>query len=156
MEVIKQLLSNEDFIGCAMAVIIFGLTFLIKFPIKKWTNTFSNQRKRDIVNGIFVLIPIALGLLGQFLYNYFYLHTATVNIMGFGFGGGAIAIYDFLEKLFKKKGIPLDNPFNSEEGEAVKKLIEEVQDDGKVDKSDISAVDEFWKTISKDKTETKK
>ena len=151
MEVIKQLLSNEYIVGVAMAVIIFGLTFLFKLPIKVLTKKYSKtERSRKIKNLIIIFIPFALGLLGEFLYSYFYLHSAFNVIKGLGYGSAAIAMYAPIAQFLKEKaGIKLENPFDTEEGEAVQELVDNVQADGKVDKSDISAVDKFWKTINK-------
>lgn len=153
MEVLKQWLSNESFMGCAMAAIIFGLTFLLKLPIKALTKNHSkNERARKIKNVIIVLIPFLLGLLAEFLYSCLYLHISFIGIKGLSYGAGAISLYAAISQFFKQKlGIELDNPIDTEEGKAVQDLVEKVQKDGKVDKSDISAVDEFWKTIQKDK-----
>lgn len=154
MEVIKQLLSNEYFVGVAMAVIIFGITQGLKQLIKLGTKKITNERARRIVNATILLIPFALGLLGEFLYGYFYLHTAFTGVAGLGYGTGAVSMYAAIERFFKVK---IDNPYtDTEEGKAVQELVEKVQDDGKVDEKDISAVDEFWKTVNKGKTKSKK
>lgn len=151
MEVIKQLLSNEYFVWCAMAVIIFCLTQILKLPIKAATKHIKNERIRKIVNGTILLIPFGLGVLFEFLYTTYYLHTAFTVIAGLGYGTAGISLYGVVERFFKTK---LENPYETtEEGKAVQQLIENIQEDGKVDKSDISAVEEFWETINKGNNE---
>lgn len=156
MEVIKQLLSNEYYFGVAMAVIIFGLTFLLKLPIKALTKKFSkSERNRKLQNIVIILIPFLLGLIAQVLYCFLYLHIAfTVfeAFKGLGYGSAAIAMYaPFAQRVKNTTGIDIENPFNTEEGKAVQELVEKVQDDGKINKSDLSAVDEFWQAIQQDK-----
>lgn len=148
MEVIKQLLSNEYFVWCAMAVVIFCLTQLLKLPIKAATKHIKNERTRKIVNATILLIPFGLGVLFEFLYTTYYLHTVFTVITGLGYGTAGISLYGVIERFFK---IKVNNPYNTEEGKAVTELVDKVQEDGKIDKSDVSAVDEFWNAINKDK-----
>lgn len=149
MEVIKKLLSSEYFVWCAMAVIIFLITQVLKLPIKHFTSKIKNQRTRKIVNATILVIPFVLGVLFEFLYTTYYLHTAFTVIAGLGYGTAGISLYGVIERFFKVK---IDNPYKTtEEGKAVQELIDKVQEDGKIDKSDVSAVDEFWKTINKEK-----
>lgn len=42
VEFFKKLLSNDYFVWCGMAVIIFALTQLLKLPIKHWTKNIKN------------------------------------------------------------------------------------------------------------------
>lgn len=146
MEVIKQLLSNEYFLWCAMAVIIFLVTQVLKLPIKAATKHIKNERVRKIVNATILLIPFALGVLFEFLYTTYYLHTVFTVITGLGYGTAGISLYGIIERFFKVK---VSNPYETEEGKAVTELVEKVQEDGKIDKSDVSAVDEFWNAINK-------
>lgn len=148
-------LENEWAVGVVMAVIIFALTYVIKLPIKALTNKIKSERARKIVNGIILLIPFALGLTAECLYCYYFKSLVDFRgITGLGYGTGAVSMYAFVERFF---GVKIDNPYNTtEEGKAVQELVDKVQEDGKVDKSDISAVDQFWKTISKEKDKKKK
>lgn len=149
MEVIKQLLSNDYFVWCAMAVIIFLVTQVLKLPIKHCTKKIKNERARKIVNATILLIPFCLGVLAEFLYTTYYLHTAFTVIAGLGYGTAGVSLYGIIERFFKVK---VDNPYETtEEGKAVQELVEKVQDDGKIDKSDLSAVDKFWQAIQQDK-----
>lgn len=146
MEIIKQLLANEYFVWCAMAVIIFGVTQLLKLPIKACTKKIKNERVRRSVNAIILLIPFALGVLAEFLYTTYYLHTAFTVITGLGYGTAGISLYGIVERFFKVK---VPNPYDTEEGKAVKELVDNVAADGKVDDKDVDAVKDFYKKINK-------
>ena len=151
MEVIKQLLSNEYLMLCVMAAVIFGLTQVLKLPIKAATNHIKNEKTRGIVNLIILIIPFALGLLTEYFFDGLYLHNAFTGIVGLQYGSSSLLVYSVFEKIAKKTGIEikLDNPLDTEEGKAVMELVKDVQEDGKIDESDVSAVDKFWKTINK-------
>lgn len=146
MEFIKQLLANEYFVWCAMAVIIFGVTQLLKLPIKAVTKRIKNERVRRSVNAIILLIPFALGVLAEFLYNTYYLHTAFTVITGLGYGTAGISLYGIVERFFKVK---VPNPYDTDEGKAVKEFVDNVTADGKVNDEDIDAVKNFYKKINK-------
>lgn len=144
MEFIHKLLNNEYFVWCAMAVIIFALTQVLKLPIKYFTKKISNERVRRMVNATILLIPFALGVLADFLYSTYYLHTAFTVITGLGYGTAGISLYGAIERFFKVK---TDNPYESEAGKAVAELVEEISKDGKVDESDKHAVADFWNKV---------
>lgn len=140
-----KLLENEYFVLSAMALIIFGLTQLLKLPIKFFTNKLKNKRARKMVNATILLIPFALGVLADFLYSTYYLHTAFSVITGLGYGTAGISLYGVIERFFK---IKTENPYNSEEGQAVIELVGEISADGKVDNNDKHAVKDFWNKAS--------
>lgn len=148
MEIFRQLLANGYFVSCAMAVIIFALTQLLKLPIKAITKKLIKvERTRRIVNATILLIPFALGLLFEFLYNTYYLHTAFTGITGLGYGTAGISLYGIIERFFKVK---INNPYTeTEEGKAVVELVEEISEDKKIDSEDIDAVQEFLDKINK-------
>lgn len=141
MGFIHSLLKNDYFVWCAMAVIIFGLTQLLKLPIKYFTKRISNERVRRMVNATILLIPFALGVLADFLYSTYYLHTAFTVITGLGYGTAGISLYGAIERFFKVK---TENPYETEAGKAVTELVEEISKDGKVDENDKHAVADFW------------
>lgn len=150
--VLKTLLENEYFVGCAMAIIIVGLTQLIKLPYKAATNHIKNEVLRKCVNAVILLIPFAFGLLGEFLYAHYVSQTSFTGWLGSlsGLGGlGTHGIFSFVKEIIKSKSKEKDNPYNTEEGKAVVDLVENVVEDGKIDAKYTSAVDEFRKTISK-------
>ena len=144
MEFIHKLLNNEYFVWCAMAVIIFALTQVLKLPIKACTKHIKNERVRRMVNATILLIPFALGVLVDFLYSTYYLHAAFSVITGLGYGTAGISLYGAIERFFKVK---TDNPYETEAGKAVTELVEEISKDGKVDGSDKHAVADFWNKV---------
>ena len=141
---IKQLLSNEYFVWCAMAVIIFALTQVLKLPIKYFTNKIDNQRVRRMVNATILLIPFAVGIVLDFVYSTYYLHGAFSIINGLGYGTAGISLYGAIERFFKVK---TESPYDTQEGKAVTELVENVSKDGKVDKNDKDAIATFWDKV---------
>lgn len=147
MQWLHDILHNSYFIWCAMAVIIFLITQLIKLPYKLLTKkTIKNERARKIANAVILLIPFGLGVLGEFLYTTYYLHTAFTIITGLGYGTASISLYGIIERFFKVK---IPNPYETEEGKEVLKLVDDITADGKVDDKDKSAVQEFLAHIGK-------
>lgn len=144
MEFIHKLLNNDYFVWCAMAVIIFALTQVLKLPIKYFTKKISNERVRRMVNATILLIPFALGVLADFLYSTYYLHSAFTIITGLGYGTAGISLYGAIERFFKVK---TENPYETEAGKAVTELVEEISKDGKVDGNDKHAVADFWNKV---------
>lgn len=142
----ETLLRNEAFILGAMGFVIFGLTQLLKLPIKFFTSKIENERGRRIVNATILLIPFACGILGDYLYATYYLHTAYNIITGLSYGLSAISLYGFVERFFKVK---VANPYESEEGKAVVGLVSSISKDGKVDSNDKSAVQSFLEKLGK-------
>ena len=144
MGFVHKLLNNEYFVWCAMAVIIFALTQVLKLPIKHFTNKISNKRARKMVNATILLIPFVLGVLLDFVYSTYYLHGAFSVINGFGYGTAGVSLYGVIERFFKVK---VENPYETEEGKAVTSLVETVVADGKVDENDKKAVNEFLNMV---------
>ena len=144
MEFIHKLLNNEYFVWCAMAVIIFALTQVLKLPIKYFTKKISNERVRRMVNATILLIPFAVGIALDFLYSTYYLNAAFSVITGLGYGTAGISLYGAIERFFKVK---TENPYETEAGKAVTELVEEISADGKVDGEDKHAVKDFWDKV---------
>lgn len=144
MEFVHKLLNNDYFVWCAMALIIFLVTQVLKLPIKVATKHIKNDRTRRIVNATILLIPFALGVLFDFLYSTYYLHTAFSVIVGLGYGTSGISLYAIVERAFKVK---VPNPYESSEGKSVLELVNNITKDGKVDNTDNSAVKEFLNKV---------
>lgn len=140
----SELLNNVYFVGCAMAVIIFFVTQLLKMPIKHFTAKIGDERKRHIANATILLIPFALGIAFDFIYSTYVTHTAFSIIVGLGYGTAGISLYGVIERFFKVK---IENPYECEEGEAVQELVGAVAADGKVNKKDIDPVKDFLKKV---------
>lgn len=146
MEWVIELLKNEYFVWCAMAVIIFALTQVLKLPIKHFTKKIKNERTRKMVNATILLIPFIVGVALDFVYSTYYLHCAFSLINGIGYGTAGISLYGVVERFFK---IKVENPYDTEEGKAVVELVNEVSKDGDVTANDKHAVEDFWKKVKK-------
>lgn len=146
MGTLQEILHNPYFVSCAMAVIIFAVTQGLKQFIKLGTKHIKNERARKIVNATILLIPFGLGILFEYLFATYYLHSAFSLIKGLVYGSAGISLYGVIERFFKVK---VNNPYNTEEGKAVTDLVDKVVEDGKVDSSDMSAVQEFLDKVSK-------
>lgn len=144
MVFIHKLLNNEYFVWCAMAVIIFALTQVLKLPIKYFTKKIKNERMRRMVNATILLIPFAVGIALDFLYSTYYLHGAFSIINGLGYGTAGISLYGAIERFFKVK---TENPYETQAGRAVTELIEDISKDGKVNGDDKHAVADFWNKV---------
>lgn len=144
MVFIHKLLNNVYFVGCAMAVIIFALTQVLKLPIKYFTKKIKNERMRRMVNATILLIPFAVGIALDFLYSTYYLHGAFSIINGLGYGTAGISLYGAIERFFKVK---TENPYETQAGKAVTELVEDISKDGKVNGDDKHAVADFWNKV---------
>ena len=149
-----ELLRNSEFVWAIMSLLIFALTFAIKYPYKLLTNKIQNETTRKIANKAIVLFAFGLG----FILNYFYcryfgmVFTVQDSLRN---ALSAIALHSALE--IKTNG-KVDNVFNTQEGqEVVDKATEYVNGisqktvkttDKKKSKSD-SAVADFWKSVKK-------
>lgn len=143
-EILLQLLNNEYFVWCAMALIIFIATQILKLPIKACTKHIKRERARKIANATILLIPFGLGVLCDFLYCTYYLHTVFSIITGLGYGTAGISLYGVIERFFKVK---TNNPYETKEGQAVLSLVGDIKKDGKVDKQDVNAIQEFYNKV---------
>lgn len=136
-----DILNNELFICAAMAVIIFLFTQLLKLPIKHLTVKIQNERTRKIANATILLIPFVLGVLLEFLYKTYVLHVGFSVLTGLGYGAGGVSLYGVIERFFK---IKIENPYESEEGEAVLEIVSDATSDGKLTAEDAgNAVTKF-------------
>ena len=135
-----ELLNNQTFVWCAMSLIVLIVSQLLKLPIKALTEkTIKNKAVRDRVNVTIMLIPLALGILVDYMFCTYYLHIAFDIVEGVKIGGTAITLYGALEKLFKG-GV-------SKETEEAIALSTEIISDGKIDKKDGEIVKEFINKI---------
>lgn len=139
-----ELLNNVYFVSCAMAVIVFLVTQVLKLPIKHFTSKIKKERVRKLVNATILLIPFAVGVLCDYLYCTYYTHTAFSVIAGLGYGTAGISLYNIIERTFKVK---IPNPYETEEGKAVVQLVETVSEDGRVDEQDADAVRTFLEKV---------
>ena len=130
---LEELLINEYFVWGTMAIIVLCLSQLFKLPIKALTKKFiKNENARVRVNVTLMIIPLALGVLFDWLFCTFYLHIPFSIIEGVKIGGTAVTLYGLLEKLIKGA--------QSKETIATIELVEDITNDGKIDKQDKSIV----------------
>lgn len=137
-----ELLNNKEFVWGAMSIIVLIFSQLLKLPIKTLTEkTIKDKLVRDRVNVTIMLIPLALGILFDYLFCTLYLKVAFDIVEGIKIGGTAVTIYGALEKLFKGK--------KSNETAETEKLVKDITKDGKVDKTDSDTVKEFIDNLNK-------
>lgn len=135
-----ELLNNPTFMWGAMSIIVLIVSQLLKLPIKALTEkTIKDKTVRDRVNVTIMLIPLALGILVDYMFCTYYLHIAFDIVEGVKIGGTAITLYGVLEKLFKG-GV-------SKETEEAIALSTEIISDGKIDKKDGEIIKEFINKI---------
>lgn len=135
-----ELLKNETFVWGAMALLVLCFSQLFKLPIKAITKkAIKNESARSRVNTALMLIPLALGVLCDWLFCTLYLHISFSVVEGIKIGGTAVTLYGMLEKLIK--GV------KSQETIKTIELVNTITKDGKVDKNDKSAVTEFLNKV---------
>ena len=140
----KELLSNDYFVVCTMSIIICLITQLLKLPIKLFTNKIKNQKAEDRVTALLMILPLALGILFNFLYNVYYLKIAFSVIEGLSWGTASIMFYQGFKKVITGKE-PTD--LEIKEITSVKELASKIASDGKLDKNDKNAIDEYLNKV---------
>lgn len=136
-----ELLNNKEIMWGVMSIIVLILSQLLKLPIKALTEkTIKNEAVRQRVNVTIMLIPLALGILFDYLFCSLYLKVAFDIVEGIKIGGTAVTIYGVLEKLFKGK--------QSEETTKTIELVNNITEDGKVDKKDKELAKDFLDKIN--------
>jgi hypothetical protein len=141
---ILELLSNEYFILGVMSIIICLITQILKMPIKIFTNKIKNVKVEKRVTTLLMLLPLALGILFNFVYNTYYLHVAFSAVQGLSWGTTSIMFYQGLKRFLTGQETPEQE---KKELKSVKDLVEEIAKDGKVDNSDTSAVKDFLNKV---------
>lgn len=144
----RELLTNKYFVVGVMAVIVFIATQFIKLPIKHFTSKIKDERKRRMANATILLIPFILGVALDILYSKFItceeISIISSAVRGLGYGMAGISLYGIIERFFKVK---IENPYETEEGEAVTEMVETITADKKIDKKDADPVKDFWKKV---------
>lgn len=151
MKTIYELLCNDAIRWSVMAIIIFAITFLFKYPYKKFlTDRIKDEKKRKLANKAIVVFTLALGILLELLWCCWSGFAFTEVEFGLGLRNAlsAIAIYSALE--LKTQGA-IDNPFDNKDSQEVitnaNQLVTKISKDGKVDEKDLTAVQEFWDKV---------
>ena len=136
----EELLSNNYFVLCAMSIIICLITQLLKMPIKFFTNKIKNQKTEDRVTALLMTLPLALGVLFNFLYNVYYLKIAFSVIEGLSWGTASIMFYQGFKKVITGKE---PTAIEIQQANDVKELATQIASDGKIDKNDTNAISEY-------------
>ena len=144
MEWFLELLNNANFVWGAMAVIIFAFTQLFKLPIKHFTSKIGNVRAKKLANISILFLAFALAVLLDFLFAYFYLKEGVDLLRALRNWSGSSVVYSFIERFF---GVKVENPMDTEEGEAVVDCVTDICEDNKVDNDDKGALEEFWDRV---------
>lgn len=135
----ELILKTNWFSWSIMSLIVFCLTFAVKIPIKLITKNIKDDRARELVNICIMLVPLALGVLLNYVYCVVLVGKVFSITAGLEIGAGAMTLYAGWEKITKGKV--------SKETQATIELAEDVVKDGKVDKKDVSAVKEFYDKV---------
>lgn len=151
----SELLRNSEFVWVAMAILIFLITFLFKYPYKKLTNKIKDEGKRKLANKAIVIFAFAISFALNFAYCHYFEMVFTIqdslrNALS------AIALHSALE--IKSNG-KVENVFNTVEGNQITDMaIEYVDKKSKTktekkekekEKKPETAIDEFWKSVNK-------
>lgn len=144
--------ENQVFVYVSMAILIFGLTQGLKWAfIKPFTNKIENKRLRKAVNTTIYLIPYLIGILFEFVYSVMIMHGQFNAVMGIVHGTSGIACYGVFERIYAfvtGKSSTLENPYEiTDEGRAVKELMQSISEDGKFDENDHPALTAFLQKI---------
>ena len=142
----KELLSNDYFVLCAMSIIICIISQLIKMPIKHFTNKIKNATIEKRVTALFMLLPLALGVLFNFLYNTYYLHIAFSVVTGLSWGTTSIMFYQGFRRFMTGKEPTAQEVQQLQD---IKNLANTVGGDRKINANDTSAVKDFLDKVGK-------
>ena len=145
-EFLLELLSNDYFVLGAMSIIICLVTQLLKMPIKIFTNKIKDEKVEKRVTALFMLLPLGLGVLFNFLYNVYYLHIAFSVVTGLSWGTTSIMFYQGFRRFITGKETPKED---LEQLEDVKNLANTIANDGKIDCTDVGAVKDFLDKVSR-------
>lgn len=129
-----EFLANEGVRWIAMALLIFGITFAVKIPYKKFiTDKITNEKKRKLANKAIVVFTLALGIALEFGWCYIRNYEFTLVEFGYGLKQAltAIAIYSALE--LKTDGA-IENPFDNADCQEVIEDATELANQIKTDK----------------------
>ena len=78
LENVISVISEFSYESLIIAFLVFILTMIIKYPIKKATNK-MNETKRKAINSIFILIPLIMSFLISILY-YRFIQSIWISI----------------------------------------------------------------------------
>lgn len=139
-----ELPSNDYYLLIIMPVLICLATQALKMPIKHFTNKIKSEKIENRITALFMLLPLALGLLANFLYNTLYLQIPFSVTTGLSWGTASMMFYKgFMKIVVGKEPTALEE----KQLEDVKNLANAIGSDGKIDKTDTSAVKDFLNKV---------
>lgn len=145
-----------------IAICVFILTMLIKWPIKKITNKY-NEDKRKALNTIIIFIPMILSIIGVITYlklfkNVWY--SSSIYKLSFSSWVISLTVYALFDRVYiiikgiKSGKIKVDSKEVKETYKTIKNTIKELSSKIKADekqmnklKADISALLEIKKIL---------
>ena len=146
-----ELLNNTTFVWGVMSMLTFLITQGLKWVfVKPYTKNLS-QRKKTIINSVILLIAFAISVLCEYFYSRFWLNVPIdINRAFIGWSGasGCYAVFERILKAIKGENVVVDNPFQTEEGEATVDFVKEVVKDGKIDKKDKDVAYDFLEKLN--------
>lgn len=158
-EYIWYILENYGLLTVIMITIIEVLMYLLKWPIKFFTNKIPNELVRKIVNKSLIILAFALSIAVYALGHLWLpslvpfapgkvIMTGAFTVVLYAFVDGVIPKLDIFKKIEKKA---------KETSDAVEPVIEEIKNDEKPSKEKVkSAVDSFHDLLKTTNSELKK
>lgn len=146
----QDLLNNEVFVYCAMAVLVFGITQGLKWVfVKPWTGKLENERARKAINTVIYFLPYAVGVGLEILYATYVSKAEPNLVVGAISGGAGHSVYALYERIYS---VITGNKYKAshatnEQEKAVDEFVDSVVADNKIDKSDKSKLDVFLEKI---------
>ena len=114
-----ELLFTEGTRWTVMAILIFAITFIFKYPYKKFvTDKIKVEKRRKLANKAIVIFTLALGIVLEICWCQIRGWEFTMVEFGYGLRQAltAIALYSALE--LKTDGA-IENPFDNEDSREV-------------------------------------
>ena len=151
MDWLLELLKNEYFVWGAMAVIVFAITQGLKWLLVKPFTKKLNEKAKNIINSVILIIAFGAAVGIEFLYAQYFLGE-TLNLAralsGWGGASTVFAVFERIVKMFDKNA-KVENPFDTEIGNATVDFVESVAQDGKFDSNDKPALDNYLELLEK-------
>lgn len=146
-----ELLNNEMFVWGAMGLVAFLVTQGLKWAFVKPFTKNLDKRTKTIINSVILLIAFGSAVLCEYLYSHFWLNSAIdLNRALYGWGGASsfYGVFETIIKIIKGKEVKLENIFETEEGKDTKEFLENITQDGKINKNDKKTTDDFLEKLN--------
>ena len=118
-----------------LGLVVFGIMFGLKYPIKKFTSKISVEKYRKLANKSIIVLTLGFGILAQFIYSVI-TKTNFDSAMGLKVGTASIAVYAAIEGM-KDKNLQKEI---AENGKEITDTVGEILEDGKVTPEEIKEV----------------